>query len=264
MFKYKSIMPENADIAVKEMSLESKSELTQYEKEIKALVKLAYNSNILQYFTHTLHKGRLLIFMELCACDLRHHVHDNRAAFGHKHYLEMLGQIAGGIKFVHKNNIIHRDLKPANILVKLNAAGKCVMKIADFGLACILASSEEARSRSMSAKGTLSYMAPEMVKALMSRTAEVEEHVKGCLYSVDIFSLGIISYWMFVGQTPFNVMEIIAPDFVPDKSIQENFPWKDPIFIHILKLMLQRKAKKRPKISTVDHIFKALNDIVNL
>ena len=116
----------------------------------------------------------------------------------------------------------------------------------------------------MSAQGTLNYMAPEMVKALMSRTSEVEEHVKGCLYSVDIFSLGIISYWMFVGETPFNVMEIVAPDFIPDKSIETNFPWKHPIFIHILKLMLQRRPKKRPKISTVDHIFRALNDLINL
>ena len=60
--------------------------------------------------------------------DLDHFVRINRIE--ERQTIEIIKQVACGLKYLVKNGIIHRDLKPPNILV--NSRGE--FKIADFGL----------------------------------------------------------------------------------------------------------------------------------
>ncbi|MBE6574120.1 MAG: hypothetical protein E7652_06985 [Ruminococcaceae bacterium] len=73
-----------------------------------------------------------------------------------------------------KDNIIHRDIKPANIFVSRFGD----YKIGDFGVAKELSKTVG----NMSSKGTLSYMAPEVV------------HGQNYDATADIYSLGIVLY----------------------------------------------------------------------
>ena len=47
------------------------------------------------------------------------------------------------LKFIHSGELIHRDLKPSNILLD----SECLIKVADFGLARSLASTEDDSTR---------------------------------------------------------------------------------------------------------------------
>lgn len=92
-------------------------------------------------------------------------------------------QIAGmGIGICHalelcqKIHVIHRDIKPENIFV--SEFGD--LKLGDFGIARIA----EKTSSNLSHKGTYNYMAPEVY--LKQRYGP----------SVDLYSLGIVLYWM--------------------------------------------------------------------
>ena len=78
------------------------------------------------------------------------------------------------LELCHSKNIMHRDIKPANIFV--NEFG--VFKLGDFGIARTL----EAATAGFSHKGTLTYVAPEVMYS--------NNYTK----AVDIYSLGLVLY----------------------------------------------------------------------
>lgn len=91
--------------------------------------------------------------------------------------------ICNALKACQKKNIIHRDIKPENILVSENGD----YKLTDFGIAKV---SEKTGSGTKA--GTNSYMAPEVAN---------RQHYGA---SVDIYSLGMVLYWMMNCRTlPF-------------------------------------------------------------
>jgi serine/threonine protein kinase/tetratricopeptide (TPR) repeat protein len=99
--------------------------------------------------------------------------------------LDLAIQIASGLSAAHARNIVHRDIKPANIIItKQN-----VVKIVDFGLARVIATSSA--TQSLQTSGTLPYMAPEQVLA--------EPIDQRC----DVWALGVVLVQMVTGKHPF-------------------------------------------------------------
>lgn len=90
-----------------------------------------------------------------------------------------------GTQAIHNHNIIHRDLKCENIFLKKNKNGNYVCKIGDFGFAKVV---QETTTTSC---GTIYYMAPEV----MSQQPYDKQ--------ADIWSIGVIFYYMLFGSHPF-------------------------------------------------------------
>jgi len=61
---------------------------------------------------------------------------------------------------MHDLNIVHRDLKPENILIDSISDKYIAVKLIDFGTCCKLTNID----LKMKKEGTLSYMAPEVLK----------------------------------------------------------------------------------------------------
>eukprot|EP00245_Coleochaete_scutata_P014510 TRINITY_DN620_c0_g2_i1.p1 TRINITY_DN620_c0_g2~~TRINITY_DN620_c0_g2_i1.p1 ORF type:complete len:428 (+),score=55.92 TRINITY_DN620_c0_g2_i1:122-1405(+) len=96
-----------------------------------------------------------------------------------------------GLEFVHSNGIMHRDIKAANLLLD----DKGGVKLADFGASKIYRlgkPNETASADFMSLKGTLCWMAPEVVK------------MTGYGRKADIWSVGITVWEMLCGRPPFD------------------------------------------------------------
>ena len=93
--------------------------------------------------------------------------------------------VLNALDFIHARRIIHRDLKPENLLYKDKAPG-APLKLIDFGLAFKLSPGEMAAE----VCGTTSYMSPEVLKG-------------GYAMECDVWSLGVITYFMLSGTLPF-------------------------------------------------------------
>jgi serine/threonine protein kinase len=103
------------------------------------------------------------------AAAVRQNVLPERAA------LALLRQLASALRYLRRHNITHQDLKPANLLLKRRTkpssgassskagvaarTGGPLLKLADFGIAQILATG----GRSASKRGTPLFLAPEVV-----------------------------------------------------------------------------------------------------
>ena len=99
--------------------------------------------------------------------------------------LDLIKHIAEALDYAHSQGIVHRDIKPANILV--TATGQ--PKIADFGIAKVALSEITLPGHVV---GTPAYMSPEQLNG---------KPVDG---RSDLFSLGVVAYWLLTGVKPFD------------------------------------------------------------
>ncbi|KAK2852420.1 hypothetical protein Q7C36_007621 [Tachysurus vachellii] len=109
-------------------------------------------------------------------------------------------QIAKGMQYLHEEAavpIIHRDLKSSNILIlekiENNDIGRKTLKITDFGLA-----REWHKTTKMSAAGTYSWMAPEVIKSSLFS--------KGS----DVWSYGVLLWELLTGEVPYRGIDGLA------------------------------------------------------
>jgi len=108
-------------------------------------------------------------------------------SFSEKKAAYILKQVLLAINYMHKKNISHRDLKPENILLESKSIDNLEVKIADFGFASFF----DPKDGLQTILGSPLYMAPELVKA-----QKYDE-------KVDIWSIGVISYMLLSGRSPF-------------------------------------------------------------
>lgn len=130
-----------------------------------------------------------LILDYICGGELFTHL------FQRDHFLESevriyIGEIILALEHLHKLGIIYRDIKLENIL--LDSSGHVVLT--DFGLSKEFLPHEKDQ-RTYSFCGTIEYMAPEVVKG-----GNV-----GHDFSVDWWSVGVLTYELLTGASPFTV-----------------------------------------------------------
>ncbi|XP_068597326.1 mitogen-activated protein kinase kinase kinase 21 [Brachionichthys hirsutus] len=109
-------------------------------------------------------------------------------------------QIARGMHYLHEEAvvpIIHRDLKSSNILlletIENDDIGRKTLKITDFGLA-----REWHKTTKMSAAGTYSWMAPEVIKSSLFS--------KGS----DVWGYGVLLWELLTGEVPYRGIDGLA------------------------------------------------------
>lgn len=131
----------------------------------------------------------------------------------------IVDRVAGALDEASRKNIIHRDIKPANIL--FDSKGQAFLS--DFGIA----KSTEAPGLTADNTfiGTVEYMSPEQIQG--------DRDLDG---RTDVYSLGIVLFYMLTGKLPFKkdtmISTIMAHLTEPIPSVQEalpqsRLPWDD-------------------------------------
>ncbi|MGA2062793.1 MAG: protein kinase, partial [Thermoguttaceae bacterium] len=212
-------------VAVKVLSrgrLEDRHAITRFEREMKAVGRLAHPNIVQAYDAREIDGTPVLIMEFVDGLDLAEIVHrlgpgdcpnfrvgENGTVplgIGIANSCELVRRTALALQCAHEHGLVHRDIKPSNIM--LTRSGE--VKLLDLGLARFYAEaaggtgSERSEvpvpfselTNSGQAMGTADYMAPE--QASDSRTVDIR---------ADIYSLGCTLYKLLSGQPPFGSPE---------------------------------------------------------
>jgi len=176
------------DVAVKCINKKTlkKEELQLLSREINIMKKLQHK-NIVQLFDIYETANDLFLVLEFIPGGELFDQIVERGSYSEHDAAALVRQILEGIDYMHKHGVVHRDLKPENLLCSNpSSATSSIIKIADFGL-----SKDLETGNLQTSCGTPSYVAPEV---LMGGQYDSE---------VDIWSIGVITYVLLCGFTPF-------------------------------------------------------------
>ncbi|KAL3487436.1 kinase-like domain-containing protein [Aspergillus germanicus] len=119
--------------------------------------------------------------------------------------------ITSGLRYLHANGYIHRDLKPNNCLLHKTSDGIRVL-VSDFGEV----QAQNATRMSTGATGTLSYCAPEVL-----RREYPDGPFGNFTFKSDIFSLGMILYFLCFAQLPYRNADLIHEEREDIEALRE-------------------------------------------
>ncbi|KAG7967836.1 hypothetical protein I3843_08G119500 [Carya illinoinensis] len=197
-------------VAVKMLS-QSKANGQDFINEVATIGRI-HHVNIVQLIGFCVHGSkRALIYEFMPNGSLNKHIFSSEANIlnYYKTYDIALG-VARGIDYLHQGcemQILHFDIKPHNILLDENLNPK----VSDFGLAKLYPV-EDSIVPLTHARGTLGYMAPEMVY----------QNIGGVSYKADVYSFGMLLMEMVSRRKNLNAFtehlsQIYFPTWIYDQ-----------------------------------------------
>ena len=226
-------VPANVEkFAVKEIYLKplSRHQCVNMEREIQILSQLNHPDVVQMYSVYRIPSQMYIVLEYLrggellkAVCQRQRYTEDDARA--------LLRPILEGVRYLHSRDVIHRDIKPENLILSDKSLGS-VIKIVDFGFACLTDRDEELKARngdsgsvspasSASSRasslmrgttpadtsaaspgrdrdssrylcGTPGYLAPEVIKSKLYTTC------------CDMWSVGVVTYILLSGTMPFS------------------------------------------------------------
>ncbi|KAG2481806.1 hypothetical protein HYH03_019228, partial [Edaphochlamys debaryana] len=167
----------------------SEKDIKNLRQEIEILRQLRHE-NIIQMLDAFETKTEFCVVTEYAQGELFEILEDDQS-LPEETVRSIAKQLVRALHYLHSNRIIHRDMKPQNILIGSNG----VVKLCDFGFARAMSCNTMVLT---SIKGTPLYMAPELVQ---------EQPYN---HTVDLWSLGVILFELYVGQPPFYTNSIYS------------------------------------------------------
>ena len=158
----------------------------RFRAEIK-IARTVSHKNVCRIHEYGEDRGIRYISMAFVdGVDLKHVLRE-RGALPAAEAFEIVIRVADALQAIHDEGIVHRDLKAPNIMLD----GRGVVRLMDFGIAKQSGGESAGMTSTGQIVGTPEYMSPEQVQAqpLDGRS--------------DVYSLGIVVFELFTGQTPF-------------------------------------------------------------
>ena len=228
-------------VAIKIMAKKNmdKSDLELAKVEIDIL-KIGQHPNIIKLYDIYENENYIYIIMEYCSGgDLLSYFEHYEYELKETKVCEIIHKLSMAIYYLHSYGIVHRDLKPENILMT-DLTPEADIRLLDFGLSKIVGNEEKCTEP----YGTLSFVAPEVLQG------------KPYDKSVDLWSIGIITFLLLCGYLPFDDKH--SEREIARQTIQDPVPFESKIWNkysseakNFVEGLLQKKPEKRLSIKEV-------------
>lgn len=127
-------------------------------------------------------KHFILVMEYYSGGELFDHIVEGQKIFTEREAADIMKQIMEFLDYCHSLGLVHADLKPENIVLSDEGS----IKVLDFGMSVFCRAHESLRN----VFGTINYCSPEMAK-------------NWCGQKTDIWSAGVMLYFMLSGHPPF-------------------------------------------------------------
>jgi serine/threonine protein kinase len=165
----------------------------RFEKEARAVSRLAHPHIVTIYDFGQTEDGQLFLAMELLRGKSLRELLDVHKRVDWRRSLRIVRGVVMGLVEAHRGGIMHRDLKPENVMLVEQAGDPEFVKLLDFGLArSVQADADESQltQRNM-IPGTPNYISPERVNGIANDLRS------------DLYSLGAMWFELLTGRIPF-------------------------------------------------------------
>jgi serine/threonine-protein kinase len=181
-------------------ALETNELRTRFEREARAITKIASEHVVVVLDVGTLDDGAAFMVMEhLEGRDLARILKED-GPLPIAAAVDCMVQVCDALVHAHDAGIVHRDLKPANVFVEDRGDGKIHAKIVDFGISKFLDKrvlgddgKPPEMTNAFTMLGSPRYMAPEQVR----NSKDVDARA-------DIWSVGVVLFQLITGKHVFN------------------------------------------------------------
>jgi hypothetical protein len=221
--------------------------IAEFEAEISKMASTSYHENLVQlHGVTTLENGDLAAVVEFCANGAlvsALYGEKARADWSSGELFAVAHGAACGVAYLHRLGLIHRDIAARNVLLTKHDEAK----VADFGMARLLADGVYAEQHTANAVGPLKWMAPEqMERRAYSRAS-------------DVFAFGVLLFEIFNREPPWRgVSNIITATKVVNGERMDVSSRDIPPAM--AALMLECWAADASARRPMDHVQRVLHD----
>ena len=182
------------NIVVKKPITNNIVNIIEFLREIQICSTLRH-PNLVQFLGITFNQSEIIILFEkINGSNLEEFLNKKNSMITDTIQKHIISQLITTFKFLHNCNppIIYRDLKPANVLIDQHYN----VKLTDFGLSKYFQNESNEAYLLSGETGTIRYMAPEVFNNQVYNL------------KVDVYSLGLIIYYIYANEKPFNEYSI--------------------------------------------------------
>lgn len=172
-------------------SLRSERAVESFYAEARAAARLNH-ANIVQAFDVGRAGDVHFLVMEYVPGPTVHHAMEAGGPFTEVAALDIVIATADALAHAHEKGLVHRDVKPKNIILPREEGAAPIPKLADLGLARVIADRRAAMADKGRTLGTPFYISPEQVRGDVDIGP-----------ASDIYSLGASWYQMITGRPLF-------------------------------------------------------------
>ncbi len=194
--------------------------LRRFEREVRATAQLTHPHTVQVYDYGQTNEGIFFFAMELLPGMNLGELIKKTGPLPPDRSVHFLIQVSDALREAHEVGLIHRDIKPGNIFISERGGIRDYTKLLDFGVVREVKVAPSLSQTAMMIAGTPSFMAPEQAT-----------HPEQTDARSDIYSLGMVGYYMLTGELPFkgkNPIQIMMAQVnqtpTPPSAIQTGIP----------------------------------------
>ena len=160
------------------------------------------NINSVKCYEYFLNKKHFVFIMELCDKNLNDYLKEKKTLFNKEVILNIMSQLNNTFQIMKDNKIIHRNLNSEHILIKYNNDKTYTMKITGYRSSKRVEFFEYISFNSLDI--TFNFLESSFALNIAPEILEGKKYN----YKCDLWSIGLILYILYFGETPSkNMME---------------------------------------------------------